>query len=436
MQKKPLLLTITLLILLGTIYTSSNNDVKYIGDLTPISVVTHDGELYVDKTYLDLPIIVGGVEYERGISMHPAEDGTASVVYNIEGLGYKTFFAVGGKDKTAGSAVGGDSGINGTKVSMEVWVDDVLVEVSGVLPYPETHTFSVNIENAKKLKLVVTDGGDGIYCDATSWANACLSNEDKVVVPTKGPTPTPTQKPVITPDPSLKDKDTVYLSDIVWTESYSYKNGQVGDFATKDANNAEEELWIAGEFFEKGICMHAIPSAEAFVEFNIEGLGFTTFASYIGIAESMLYDLSMATVSFKVYVDGVEKYSKDLMVPEDPAEKICVDITDAKVLRIAIGDGGKDGISGDWGAFCNAKLTKLTDENTWFATPEKITTPTKEPTPTKTVDPTPTPAGTTSDNSKNDNSTFIVIAIASVCVIAIVFVLLLVKSKKKGANHG
>ena len=222
-------------------------------------------------------------KFDHGISMHPPlEGGPAEAEFNIEGLGYRTFVALGGKDLFSGIEVGGAIGIKGTKVGMEVWVDGVKKAESGNIPYPETYLFKVDITGAKKLKLVATDGGDGIYCDTTSFAGARLFKQaiddisDDMLPQLNEPDPTPTVEPTppATPDPALKDADKAYISDLPWVDYATYtSNDEMPEH--RDENNSGEEIWICGEYYEKGVCLHARPNIESYLDVNIEGLGFT-----------------------------------------------------------------------------------------------------------------------------------------------------------------
>ena len=361
--------------------------------------------------------IGNNVEFDHGISMHPPlEGGPAEAEFNIEGLGYRTFVALGGKDLFSGIEVGGAIGIKGTKVGMEVWVDGVKKAESGNIPYPETYLFKVDITGAKKLKLVVTDGGDTIYCDTTSFAGARLFKQ-----PIDELTDDVDPKPILpaTPDPALKDKDKVYISDLPWVDYATYtSNDEMPEH--RDENNGGEKISICGKNYEKGVCLHARPNDESYLEVNIEGLGFTTFAAYVGMAESEANDVTMGTCAFVVYADGVEKLRTDVMKAEDEAKLIKVDITDCKILRLAITNGG-DTISGDWGTFASALIGRTDNTEELFGTPVPSQTPgstasTSEP--TSSVGPTP-PTG--------EVSFVFVVAAAGIVFTALVFTILIKK---------
>ena len=360
---------------------AAGSDSFYLGDLEP----EKEPEFYyVDTTWQSTDIQVAGIPYGRGICMHPDEGGPAELVYDIEGLGYVLFYAIGGKDASAGAQVGGDHAIKGTNVQMQVYVDDVLKADSGDLPYPAYYEFKVDITGAKKLKLVVADGGDGRACDVTSWAEAQLLKNAADLPAVEMPEPSPEPTAVPPQNPELKNETTVYVSDMVLQNKTAYC-----DFVMQDVNISEEDLYVNGTYFPKGLCLHAMQlEQEAYVDIDLTDLGFTTFASYIGIAESMTNDVTMGSVIFRVYCDGVLKYESELIsypaeTDVSSPELIKVDIAGVKMLRLAVGNGG-DGISGDWGTYAGACVSKLTETEDIFATP----VPTATPIPTATPDPT------------------------------------------------
>ncbi len=360
----------------------------YLGDLTAAQNSCYFYK--VDTTEWDTKIKVGNIEYDKGVCTHPGPDGPAELIYNIEGLAYTVFYAVGGKDASAGAQVGGDSGIKGTKVQLQVYVDGVLKADSGELAYPDVYEFKVDITGAKELKLMVADGGDGIYCDATSWAAAQFLTSSADVPSMTTPDPTPEPTPIPTQDPAFQDAVTVYISDMVFQNETAY-----ADALVRDANIADELIYINDKYFEKGVCIHAMPSGEAYFDIDLTGLGFTTFASYIGITESMADNVTMGSVVFRIYGDGELKYESNLISypsgdeVNDP-ELVKVDITGVNMLRLALTNGG-DGHAGDWGGWGNACVSKLTETEDIFATPVPTATPEPKETPVKPANsPTPT----------------------------------------------
>lgn len=454
-MKKFVCFVLTVTLLAGLVLIAhAESEYVLLGDLTPSEAVTIDDNVYwVDETGMTpgVNINIGGVEYEHGVSFHPRSEGPSYLVYNIEGQGYKTFYAVAGKDHSAGRDVGGDSGIKGTAVGTEVWVDGVLAAESGKLRYPDTYTYIVNIEGAKEVKIAVNDGGDNIYCDMTSWANAIFSKDaaEGFQVPAelvKGViTPAPTEEPTPEPTnpPDISERNVMYLSDMAWKDAMIYAGAHDG-VPSRDENIADEELWIGEEYFEKGICMHANPGSNSYLEVDISGLGFKLFAAYLGTAVSEKYDVSMASVRFIFFVDGKEMKRTDVIRADNDPELVTIDVDGANLLRIEMDDGG-DGISGDWGALGSAAFGRTNDVKDIYSTPTPK--PTAEPTDAPTEKPaeptaqaaTDAPKNTddakaTSGNSEKDSSgkfPTVPVVIGGVVLVGVVAAIVAVLAKKK-----
>ena len=440
-------------VLLASLVLVGHAEGEYVllGELEPTEALTIDegNKHWVDETGMTpgVNINIGGIEYEHGISFHPRGEGPAYLVYNIEGQGYKTFYAIVGKDRASGRDVG-ENTIKGTAVGMEVWVDGVLAAESGVLRYPDTYTYTVNIEGAKEVKILVNDGGDSIYCDTTSWANAIFSKdaaegfkipaelEDSIVMPepTEVPTPAPTNPP------DIADRSTVYLSDIAWKDAMIYPGANNG-VPARDENVAGEELWIGDVYYEKGVCLHANPGDNAYIEVDLTGLGFKLFAAYLGTAISEKYDVTMASVRFIFFVDGVEVKRTDVIRADNDPELVTIDIEGAKLLRIEMDNGG-DGISGDWGAMGSAAFGRTKDVNELYATPtpkptaEPTAAPTEKPAeptaaPAATDAPKPTDSGDKSDNKKAGKFPVVPVVIGGAVLAAAAAAVGIVLAKKK-----
>ena len=140
-----------------------------------------------------------------------------------------------------------------------------------------------------------------------------------------------------------------YLSNMEWTASKIYNDA----LPSRDENVAGEELWLYDVYFEKGVCLHAMPGENAYIEVDIEGKGYKTFYAYAGTAESELFNVTMASVRFKFKADGKVIEKTSVLTPRQSPTLITVDVTGCKTFRIEMDDGG-DGISGDWGALGNA----------------------------------------------------------------------------------
>lgn len=131
-----------------------------------------------DTNYQGKPIRLGGVEHAKGILLHPEESNEgnrARVTYVLAGeLGQaRRLTAVVGIDRIMGETYGKGSASFAVEVSRNGTWERVFE--SGVLTYRDApQPIAVDIAGAEKLRLVTTDGGDGIACDHATWADAKL----------------------------------------------------------------------------------------------------------------------------------------------------------------------------------------------------------------------------------------------------------------------
>jgi hypothetical protein len=115
------------------------------------------------------------------------------------------------------------------------------------------------------------------------------------------------------------------------------------------------------------------------VDVNVEGLGFTKFAAYYGVCETLTaHDITMASVKFAVFGDGVKLWESDAMkFGQDMASMDC-DISGVSVLRLAV--AGAPGIGGAWGTWGGAVISKsgnITDDMIYLD-PADVTEPPME----------------------------------------------------------
>lgn len=132
----------------------------WLDDLSPLEASQEYGQLQMRRSVDRNPLRLADQTYQRGLGTHA----NATLVYDV--CGYARFTAEVGVDAEKDGA--------GT-VSFEVWVDGHKVFDSGVRrgTDPAKHV-DVRLDGAMTLKLVATDGGDGINCDHADWADARL----------------------------------------------------------------------------------------------------------------------------------------------------------------------------------------------------------------------------------------------------------------------
>ncbi|MCF1592789.1 NPCBM/NEW2 domain-containing protein [Streptomyces muensis] len=108
------------------------------------------------------PITIGGVVYGTGLGVH-----AESAVEYYAGGACETV--------TADVGVDDEKGANGT-VAFEIWADDTKAATTGTLTNAmPAQPLTVDVTGAQVVRLIVTDGGDGIDSDHADWAAARMS---------------------------------------------------------------------------------------------------------------------------------------------------------------------------------------------------------------------------------------------------------------------
>ena len=353
-------------------------DTVYLGDRQDL-FISRDSldEFGWNTAHSGEPIKIGSKTFDKGLGFHCQPDRDAYVEFDISSLNLKYFAAEVGVLKEASYFLEWGS------ISFHVYGDGELLASSPVKAWNEDPYFlTCSVEGVKTLKLV--QNNDGNYaCDAGVWGNARLT----VTQPKSPDTETDAEgETTVNPDktnlPQPADRvsgDYAYVSDLYWMDTKTYTGNVVG----RDCNTANEIIFSNdGKFFPKGVGFHAT-SADftSYLDMNIEGLGFTKFAAYYGVCETLSgHDITMAAVKFAVYGDGVKLWESSVIrFAEDMLPMEC-DITGVKVLRLAVAGG--PGISGAWGTFGGAVISKsgnITDAML-FTDPSETETPTEDPT--------------------------------------------------------
>jgi len=146
----------------------------YLSDMPFLGAKQDDGVLGLDITFQGHIISLGGKIYAKGLGTQS----NSEVVYNV--AGFKEFKAVIGLDDELHGLCP-----NYASVIFKVYLDDRLVFASPVF-YQNTplQEISIPLNNAKILKLVVTDAGRGapdgnlIWGDHADWADAKLIKDE------------------------------------------------------------------------------------------------------------------------------------------------------------------------------------------------------------------------------------------------------------------
>lgn len=111
------------------------------------------------------------VVYEKGIGTHA----TSTIIYDLSDKDYSYFTSYIGVDRAMYGTVG--------SVEFKVYVDGNLKYESGLMNSRDPQKYiEVDINGAKELKLVATDGGNGNGSDHATWANTKLHFANEEVV--------------------------------------------------------------------------------------------------------------------------------------------------------------------------------------------------------------------------------------------------------------
>jgi hypothetical protein len=131
----------------------------FLDTLDPLSIKQGWGTLQRNKSVWEKPMTIAGKSYTRGL-------GTSSqtrIVYALDGR-YRRFQ----------SWVGADGATNPT-ITFEVWLDGRKAWETGLMTRETpARRVDINVSGAKRLELVVGDGGNSIVADHADWADARL----------------------------------------------------------------------------------------------------------------------------------------------------------------------------------------------------------------------------------------------------------------------
>lgn len=115
----------------------------------------------VNKSVDGNPLAIGGQQFATGVGSHAESD----IAFNLNGKGERFTAMVGIDDEVAEKG----------SVTFEVWGDAKKLYDSGLMRGKQAaKKVDVDLTGVKKLKLIVTDGKDGIDYDHADWANATI----------------------------------------------------------------------------------------------------------------------------------------------------------------------------------------------------------------------------------------------------------------------
>lgn len=291
----------------------------WLSDIAWTTATVGWGEMIKDQT-IDpnhALITLDGTVYPKGLGVHA----TSEIIYDLAG-GYTTFSTDVGVDDEVGT--------NPATVSFQIYVDGTLAFNSGVMTYNSvTQHASVSVAGRNQLRLVVTDGGDGINYDHGDWAGAKLVQKD--------PPPPP--------------QNEIWLSDIAWT---SASTGWGTMYKDRTIDPARHTFTLSGVTYAKGLGVNAA----SVVIYDLDRQ-YKTFVTDIGVDDEVG---NQGSVEFYVLVVGEYHmdsvaYFSGVMTGSSPTQHVSVNVSGKYSLRLIVSDGG-DSASYDHADWAGAKLVK------------------------------------------------------------------------------
>ncbi|HOV73242.1 MAG TPA: NPCBM/NEW2 domain-containing protein [Candidatus Hydrogenedentes bacterium] len=134
-------------------------DGVFLDALEPVEATQGWGTLQRNQSVWEKPITIAGTLYRRGLGTHAP----SRIVYALDGR-HKRFQAWAGADSATGPTI-----------TFEVWVDGTKRWESGLMKRDDpAKRVDLDVTDAKRLELIVGDGGNDLMADHADWADARL----------------------------------------------------------------------------------------------------------------------------------------------------------------------------------------------------------------------------------------------------------------------
>ena len=306
--------------------------------LYPVSIALQPTPTTVSRVWVgDLPWISatngwGPVERNRSNGETGARDGRSMKIAGhtySRGLGVharsEILFALDDRFDRFKGTVGIDDevGNNGSAV-FEIWLDGRRAFQSptmrGNMP---ALAFDIAVENARDMRLVVLDAGDGIGSDHADWGNIRFEGVERVT----------------------------FLSDMKWESSTNglgpvERDRPVGGASSRDASRLE----LRGQYYRKGLGTMAV--SEVVVDLDKK---FERFSSVVGIDDDAN---GAGSVVFEVWGDNTKLWDSGMVRGRDPVKHVSVMVSGRETLKLRVLNGG-DGSAMDMADWADAKLLPM-----------------------------------------------------------------------------
>ena len=274
------------------------------------------------------------VVYTRGIGSHS----TSTIIYDLSDKNYDYFTSYVGVDRQMYGSIG--------SVSFEVYVDGEKKFDSGLMNSTDSQKYiEVDINGAKELKLVVTDGGNGNGSDHATWGDTKLhyANENGISI-------NRVELDILIKKVSELD------SKIYTEESFNNLNIALENVNTNllDGYNQEEinnlynslkevynELVKLTDF---SVLKEIIANNDNLNELHYYKDAITAHKAIIEEAKNVLYNKNSTQEEVDVLVTKINESSKNLVIRENKVE-LEIKIKEAKLVE------NNNYNSGRWGNF-------------------------------------------------------------------------------------
>ena len=155
---------------------------------------------------------------------------------------------------------------------------------------------------------------------------------------------------------TVEGKSEVYLSDLSYESNSATGWGSIMKDKSVDGKTLTLYDGSQEKTFEKGMGIHATAN----LYYNIEGMGFKKFTSYMGVDREANQD---GNVKFNVYTDNKQVYTGEAVTRASEMAKLDISVEGVKILRLNVDQNGSD--SNDHADFADAKfITELADDTT------------------------------------------------------------------------
>ena len=361
--------------------------------LTSLSDKVTDKGGYVtpqfNRSCLNSEFTLNGFKIEDGISMHPS-DNDGFITFDISSYEYDTFVSTIGKTDQQKDC----------NVRFKVIVDDLIKYESPLIKNAEMEYIEVDIKDAKKLSLCVSNGGDSFSFDESVFAYPTLINKvnldvvdltlenlpyvqkvdqdlslDNVSAIVKYNTGafkriTKDEFTITNYDKTLLGKQNInityndkeftyelfnsendiYLNTIQdkWVEQNSYFTPTIGE----DCDD-QTQFAIGGYIFDNGICIHPKGNEDpGFIKIDLSEINYGKFHTVLGkTRKGIAYDLT-----FSIYGDEEVLFTKILRPGQ--FETIDLDISTYQTLKLEVKIGNDNTITYGSSGFADTVIYK------------------------------------------------------------------------------